>query len=97
MKYRISAKASDDIDKIWLYTLNNWSLTQADSYYRLIYQEIKIIAENSNTGKDISNIKSGYRQTKVKSHLIIYRISHDGILEIVRILHKKMDIPNRLR
>lgn len=97
MKYRISARASEDIDKIWIYTLNKWSLTQADNYYRLIYQEINIIAENFTIGKDISHIKSGYRQYKIKSHLIIYRIAQDGFLEIVRILHQMMDIPNQLK
>ena len=29
-EYRISAKALEDIDKIWLYTLENWSLNQAN-------------------------------------------------------------------
>ena len=36
-EYRISAQALEDIDKIWLYTLENWSLNQANHYYRLIY------------------------------------------------------------
>ena len=42
-EYRISAKALEDIDKIWLYTLENWSLNQANHYYRLIYQEIELL------------------------------------------------------
>ena len=96
MKYRISDKASEDIDRIWLYTLENWSVEQADRYYRLIYQEILFIVEDFETGKDITKIKTGYRQAKVKSHLIIYKRADDGIIEIVRVLHQMMDIPNRL-
>lgn len=45
-EYRISAKALEDIDKIWIYTLENWSLNQANHYYRLIYQEIDFIIED---------------------------------------------------
>ena len=45
-EFRISAKALEDIDKIWLYTLENWSLNQANHYYRLIYQEIEFILED---------------------------------------------------
>jgi toxin ParE1/3/4 len=45
VKYRISDTALEDIDKIWLYTLENWSLEQANRYYRLIYQEILFIVE----------------------------------------------------
>ena len=96
MKYRISDKASEDIDKIWLYTLENWSLDQADRYYRLIFQEILFIVEDFETGKDIGKIKNGYRQAQVKSHLVIYKRGDDGLIEIVRVLHKMMDIPNRL-
>jgi toxin ParE1/3/4 len=93
---RISRKALEDIDKIWLYTLENWSPKQANHYYRLIYQEIEYIVEDFECGKDIGNIKLGYRQFRVKSHLIIYRKAEDGIIEIVRVLHQMMDIPNQL-
>ena len=95
-EYRISEKALEDIDKIWLYTLENWSLNQANHYYRLIYQEIEFIVADFEGGKDIGKIRPGYRQLRVKSHLIIYKKSEDGILEIVRVLHQMMDIPNQL-
>jgi toxin ParE1/3/4 len=95
-KYRISKITLEDIDKIWLYTLENWSLNQANHYYRLIYQEIDFIVEDFEGGKDIGKIKSGYRQTKVKSHLVIYKKAEDGVIEIVRILHQMMNIPNKL-
>ena len=94
--YRISKQALEDIDKIWLYTLENWSLNQANHYYRLIYQEIEFIVEDFESGRDIGKIKPGYRQTKVKSHLIIYKLADDNVTEIVRVLHQMMDIPNRL-
>ena len=95
-KYRISRQALEDIDNIWLYTLQNWSVNQANRCYRLIYQEIEYILEDFDSGKDIGKIKSGYRQARVKSHLIIYKKADDNVLEIVRVLHQAMDIPNRL-
>ena len=95
-EYRISAKALEDINKIWIYTLEKWSLNQANHYYRLIYQEIEFIVEDFDGGKDIGKIRLGYRQFRVKSHLIIYKKAEDGIEEIVRVLHQMMDIPNQL-
>ena len=95
-KYRISKLAEADIDNIWLYTLENWSFVQANRYYRLIYQEIDFIVEDFESGKNISEVKDGYRQAKVKSHLIIYKKADDGIIEILRVLHQMMDIPNKL-
>jgi toxin ParE1/3/4 len=95
-QFRISRKALEDIDKIWIYTFEKWSTNQANYYYRLIYQEINFISENYESGKSIDEIKPGYRQVKIKSHLIIYKKGEDGVVEIVRVLHQKMDIPNQL-
>lgn len=97
LKYRISEKAIDDLEKIWLYTYKKWSLPQADRYHHLIMSEIKFIADNFDHGREIDHVKSGYRVSKVKSHLIFYKKTEDDTVEIVRILHQKMDIENRLR
>ncbi|MEN9336209.1 MAG: Toxin ParE1 [Bacteroidota bacterium] len=94
--FRISAKAREDIDEIWLYTYENWSLNQANYYYRLLFQEINAIVSDINCGKDIGFIKPGYRQFKVKSHLIVYRVAEDGIVEVIRVLHQMMDISNQI-
>lgn len=96
LEYRISKKALEDIDKIWLYTLENWSLNQANNYYKIIFQEIEFIVGNFDAGKDLSNIKFGYKKYSVKSHFIIYKKAEDGIVEIIRVLHQMMDIPNQL-
>ena len=92
--YVISRKAVSDSEAIWLYTVEKWSVTQADRYYNLIFDEINYICE-SDSGKSMEHIRKGYRASKVKSHLIFYKISND-IIEIVRILHERMDIENRL-
>ena len=96
--YRISGKAIDDLEKIWQYTLNNWSAEQADRYYNLMIDEIIYISQNFESGKNINSIKAGYRFSKVKSHLIFYRkIDSNESVEIIRILHQNMAIKNRLR
>lgn len=97
MKIKISKKASEDIEKIWLYTFENWSLEQADRYYNQIMDEIEFIAENFNSGKSMNDIRKGYRATKVKSHIIFYKKSLFEEIEIIRILHQRMDIENRLK
>jgi len=96
MKYLISEKANQDIEKIWLYTFENWSLEQADRYYNLILDEIEFLSENFESGKSVDYIKKGYRASIVKSHIIFYRKSRKNIVEIIRVLHQKMDIENRI-
>ncbi|BDX39490.1 toxin ParE1 [Tenuifilaceae bacterium CYCD] len=96
MKFLISEKASEDIENIWLYTYENWSQEQADRYYNLILDEIEYIAKHFESGKSVDYIKKGYRATLVKSHIIFYKKSRQNIVEIIRVLHQKMDIENQV-
>jgi len=94
--YRISEKAVEDLENIWTYTFQKWSIEQADRYYSLIINEIEFITKNFTTGKSMDHIKKGYRASIVKSHLIFYRKSQDNQVEVIRILHQRMDVENRV-
>ena len=97
MNYKISVEAKSDIEKIWLYTFENWSLEQADRYFELIMNEIEYIAENPNSGNDYSDVRKGYLRTRIKSHFIFYKVNKkQNEVEIIRILLQRMDIENRL-
>ena len=95
LKVIISDEAANDLEKIWVYTFQNWSKDQADRYYNLIWKEVQHLSVNPRYGKNQGHLRNGYRSAKVKSHVIFYRVAEDEI-EIIRILHENMDIPNRL-
>jgi len=95
--YRISEKAVQDLEQIWFYTFENWSVEQADRYYNLIISEIEFIAGHFTSGKSMNHVKEGYRASRVKSQLIFYKLGSDHVVEIIRILHQQMDIENRLK
>jgi|TARA_R110000744_G_C19138937_1_gene537989 toxin ParE1/3/4 len=95
-RFRISKQATNDLNDIWIYTLRKWSKDQADRYYNLIIEEIEFVADNFMTGKSMEQTRKGYRVTKIKSHLIFYKKAEDDIVEIIRILHQRMDIKKRL-
>jgi toxin ParE1/3/4 len=93
MNYKISKLAESDLENIWLYTFEEWSLEQADYYYDLIMDEIEYIAENPKIGKDFNVLRKGYFRSRVKSHFIFYKINlKEEKVEIIRILHQQMDI-----
>ena len=97
MKCKISKEAEKDLEKIWLYTFETWSLEQADYYYDLLMDEIEYLAENPKNGMDFSQIRKGYFRSRVKSHFIFYRVSvKSDEIEIIRILHQQMDIDSQL-
>lgn len=97
MMYKISVKAAEDIKNIWLYSVEHWSMDQADRYINLIFDEIAYLAKKPNSGKDYSHVRKNYRFSRVKSHLIFYK-QYEPLneIEIIRILHQRMDIENRL-
>lgn len=97
MNYKISKEAYRDIENIWVFTFENWSLEQADRYLNLIIDEIEYLTENPNSGKDYSQIRKGYLSSQIKSHFIFYKINlKDDQIEIIRVLHQRMDIESRL-
>ncbi len=97
MKYRITILASQDLENIWLYTFENWSIEQADRYLNLIMDEIEYVAKKPNSGFDFSSVRKGYYRSIIKSHILFYRIDQkNDLVEIIRILHQRMDIENRL-
>ena len=95
--YRISQQAIEDLNDIWVYTFRKWSKKQADRYYDLIIGEIEFITDNFMTGKSLEQTRINYRVTKIKSHLIFYRKAESGVIEIVRILHQRMDIKKHIQ
>ena len=93
MNYKISIEAENDLENIWLYTFENWSIEQADYYFDLIMDEIEYLSENPKSGKDYNEVRKGYFRSRVKSHFIFYRINlKEEIVEIIRILHQQLDI-----
>lgn len=95
-KYIINEKALEDINKIWIYTEENWSEEQAERYYNLIFDEIEYIVANFEMARDFENVRKNYKYSKVKSHLIFFKKTKANEIEIIRILHERMDIGNQL-
>jgi len=95
LPYLITNKAIPDLEEIWIYTAEKWSVIQADRYYALLFDEIEHICRQPAAGKPMDHVRQGYRASKVKSHLIFYR-TFDHTIQIIRILHEKMDIDHLL-
>ncbi len=96
LPYVISRKAIANLEDIYRYTARTWSVAHADRYYKLIFDEVNHICRHPDGGRDMSHVRKAYRASKVKSHLIFYRV-HNETIEIIRILHERMDVKNRLK
>ena len=95
-KVSFRQKANEDLNKIWIYTQEKWSENQADEYYAAIKHTCIRIGQNPNVGKqylEISSILYGYMSGK---HIIFYQIISEKEIVVIRILHERMDLKNRI-
>jgi toxin ParE1/3/4 len=95
-RYILSPAAEADIDGIWEYTADTWSVEQADRYVMSIKQACASISTDGRQGRPIPNVRKGYRKLSVGSHFVIFRLV-DEYVDIVRVLHQRMDISSRLQ
>jgi len=96
LAYEISKIALNDLDEIWNYTAKEWSVNQANTYYKQILSTIDQICSNPDLGRTIDEIKQGHRGMNTNFHMIIYKTSKTK-LYVDRILHQKMDLRKQLK
>jgi len=56
----------------------------------------RALADNPLLGKDCDDIRPGYRKHQIEKHIAFYRQSGNGQIEIVRVLHERMDLEANL-
>lgn len=95
LNIKISPQATEDIDNIFIYSAETWSVQQAEKYYFGIHNEISRLALNPHFGKDYSTLHSGLFGYAINSHIIFYLIL-EGDLFVVRVLHQIMDFQKHL-
>lgn len=96
-KYYITRKAAEDLSLIWEYTLKSWSESQADRYYYEIKKTFEGIVERpAHCDREYVEIKVGLYGRRCNKHIVFYKIVENGDIEIIRILHERMDIERRL-
>jgi toxin ParE1/3/4 len=94
--YRLSPTAEGDLDDIWQYTALNWSATQAEIYVSRLFDTFVVLGNNHSLGQRMDSIMEGYRRFRCGHHLIFYLSADDGQVEVIRILHEKVDIRSHL-
>ncbi len=95
--YIFSNKAVEDLSKIWDYTYEVWSEEQADKYYCQLLDYCQALADNQSLGKKYNEISDELLGYRANQHTVFYRKLKTNDIEIVRILHSRMDLKNRIQ
>lgn len=96
LKVVLRQLANDDLNDIWDYSFEKWSENQADKYYATLKFACKEIGENPDIGKEYTTISKDLFGLKSGKHIIFYHLISENEIEVIRILHEKMDLKSRL-
>lgn len=93
--FTLTTKAKNDLKQIATFTEKRWGKTQRDLYVKQFDNTFHLLADTPLAGKPCDYIKSGYRKFPQGSHIIFYKKGSISNIEIVRILHKSMDVDSK--
>ena len=94
--YVLSPAAKADINEIWDYTTSRWGEDQAERYVLAIRDACAELAQGTRQSSPVDDIRVGYHKALVGSHILLFRRAQSGELDIVRILHQRMDFIRHL-
>ena len=95
--YILTNKAIDDLSVIWDYTFEVWSEGQADKYYYMLLGHCQDLVDDKAFAKNYPEINEGVFGSRSGQHIIFYRRLSLSKIEIIRILHSRMDLKNKLK
>jgi toxin ParE1/3/4 len=91
---RLTPLAEADLEDIWRYTFEHWSLEQANQYHRDLVATMQALARGDKSGR-VCSVRDGYLQYAAGSHIVFYRETA-RTLDVIRVLHQRMDIDRHL-
>jgi toxin ParE1/3/4 len=95
VNFQLTELAKQDLRSIGRYTQITWGREQRNTYLAKIDAAFNLLVMEPQLGKSCDDLRAGYRKYPVGRHLIFYRQLADRI-EIIRILHQRMDVEARL-
>lgn len=87
--------AEVDLENIWQYTYITWGIQQAHHYVDEFNACFATLADTPRIGRERSEYQPSLYIYQHSHHLVLYHYS-DTSIEVIRILHKSMDVDLQL-
>lgn len=93
--FALTSKAKADLWAIAIFTEERWGKEQRNLYIKQFDEAFHLLAKAPLAGKSCNHIRNGYSKFPQGSHVIFYKVINEEQIEIVRILHKNMDVDSK--
>lgn len=95
-KFLLTRQALEDLRESCRYTQELWGREQRRYHLALLDRSFNDLAENPSQGQQCDEIRDGYSKFPSGRHVIFYRERAAAGIEIVRVLHERMDMGTHL-
>lgn len=95
MKFRVTQAARSDLEQIWRYTAERWGPEQADLYIDRLVLRFAWLAANPGLWQARPEVGVGICSRVETSHVIFFSATSSAI-NILRVLHGRMDPEGRV-
>lgn len=89
--YRLTPRALDDLEEIWRYTAETWSVGQADRFTDDLARVFETLAALPSLARERPEFDPPVRIHTHERHLIVYVVAEDDQVDIVRLLGGRQD------
>lgn len=94
-KFRLSEQAIDDLEDIFVYTIESFGLSQAEKYKAELEAGLQRVTDDPRLGRAWVGRTRTFHQYSCGQHAIFFAKDSTGIL-VVRILHLARDFARHL-
>jgi toxin ParE1/3/4 len=94
--FALTHKAKVDLHSIAVFTTERWGVKQRNLYIKQLDEAFHMLARSPELGKSCDDILPGYRKFPQGSHIVFYKDGINSKIEVIRILHKSMDVDTQI-
>ena len=87
-KLKVSFRAEQQLEKMYLDGCVLWGIKQADEYYDNLINHFDLLCESPLLFVSVDSIRPGYRRSVCAKHSIYYRVKNNTI-EVMGVLKKQ--------
>lgn len=90
--FSLTHAAKHDLRGIARFTEERWGRAQRRHYLKGLDEAFRLLADSPKLGNACDYIEPGLRKYPFQSHVVFYDLLSDEEIQVVRVLHKSIDV-----